>query len=182
MRPTRRGVSLAELLVVMIACTALFSLTGELLCRVMRVQIESRGHADVERNALRLSRQFRSDVHQARVFDLADDDESLVRLELTDGKVAQYTVLDRTIRRQLLRDGEVAAVEVYQFPDPLQCEINELAEPARLQLSIAAKPYSLDPAEPATAVPSNPIHLRVEAVLGRDLRHNAAAASKEDSA
>lgn len=182
MKPSRRGVSLAELLVVMIACTVLFSLTSQLLCRVMRVQIESRGHADVERNALRLSRQFRSDVHRARAVDLAAEDENnLLRLELAGGQIAEYTLLVHTIRRQLVRDGERVALESYAFPDPLRCELQELADPERLLLAISAEPYPASHEQPAASVPSNPLHLRVEAVLGRDLRFGAATASEDDS-
>ena len=55
MNHRRRGVSLTELLVVMTACTVVMTLTSQLICRVMRIQVESRAHVDVERNAMRLA-------------------------------------------------------------------------------------------------------------------------------
>jgi hypothetical protein len=186
MKPSRRGVSLAELLVVMIACVAVISLSSQLICRVMRAQMDSRGHADVERNALRLSRQFRCDVHRAVKAEIAlDKNEVLATLELAGGDVAEYRCDNQEIERTILRNGERVSLEEYRFPETIKCDVKQLSDPPRLQLTALAVPTPVQvlgksEAEEFVAMPpANPVHLRIEAVLGRDQRMASAVASEE---
>jgi hypothetical protein len=186
MKHPRRGVSLAELLVVMIACVAVISLSSQLICRVMRAQMDSRGHADVERNALRLSRQFRSDVHRSVNADLAADSEAaLATLRFANGEVVEYRADEHGIERKLLQNGERASLEEYRFPETIKCEVKQLADPPRLQLTAHAVPTPVQvlgksEAEEFVAMPpANPVHVRIEAVLGRDQRRASASTSEE---
>jgi hypothetical protein len=188
MKHPRRGVSLAELLVVMIACVAVISLSSQLICRVMRAQMDSRGHADVERSALRLSRQFRSDVHRTVEAEIVSDkNEVLATLELAGGDIAEYRCDDQEIERTILRDGERISLEEYRFPETIKCDVKQLADPPRLQLTALAAPtlvptFGKSTAEELVAMPpANPVHVQIEAVLGRDERIASAAASEEAS-
>lgn len=188
MKRSRRGVSLAELLVVMIACMTLITLSSQLICRVMRAHIDSRGNADVERNALRLSRQFRSDAHRAFEVEVdADGKGGLVALELASGEVAEYRYHDHDIVRTLSREGQLVRVEEYAFPESIKCNVEQLRDPTRLQLTALAMPSPIrilgitDSKQPALIQPSNPVHLHVEVVVGRDLRLASAAELKEGS-
>jgi hypothetical protein len=186
MKRSRRGVSLAELLVVMIACVAVISLSSQLICRVMRAQMDSRGHADVERSALRLSRQFRSDVHRAVEAVIASDkNEVLATLELAGGDVVEYRADDHRIERKVLQNGERVSLEEYRFPETIKCDVKQLSDPTRLQFNAIAVPTPVQTfsrqqdQEPIQILPANPIHMQIEAVLGRDQRITSPAASEE---
>ena len=92
---SRRAVSLIELLAVLSGCSIVLGLTASLLHQTMRAQSHTRDFFDVERNAQRLARQFRSDVHAAAAdsieADLADaGDGVLLQMELPDGQSVAY--------------------------------------------------------------------------------------------
>lgn len=186
MKHPHRGVSLAELLVVMIACVAVISLSSQLICRVMRAQMDSRGYADVERSALRLSRQFRSDVHRSVNAKLVAEDKTvLAALEFADGDVVEYRADVHRIERTVLQNGERISLEEFRFPETIKCDLNQLADPPRLQLTVLAVPTPLQilgkskAKELVAMPPANPVHVQIEAVLGRDQRLASAAASEE---
>jgi hypothetical protein len=175
MKRNRRGISLAEMLVVMTAFTVAFSLSGQLLTRVFRIYCRSQDHADVERSALRLSTQFRRDVHQADTAiteTSATDDGVFLRLSMSDGSQLDYSYRGGAIVRQRTGDGELAAREEFKFPEILDVVVQRLGRPSRLELTLTAVrtlAYA-NPEEPAVRVSRNPINVHVETVLGRDRR------------
>ncbi len=169
----RRGASLAELLVVMTACSVVMTLTSQLVCRVMRIQIESRAQVDVERNAMRLSDQFRSDVHRAKsaVTDDGDLAESVVlRLEFADGRLAEYSWDHGTAVRQVSGGEGPAARDEFEFPATADLAIQKTGTPPRLVLTLSttppAKPIGSD--KPLAQPPTIPASLQAVAVIGRD--------------
>src|SRR5215213_9134199 len=92
---SRRAISLIELLAVLSGCSVVLGLTASLLHQTMRAQSHTRDFFDVERNAQRLARQFRRDVHAAAAdsidVDAADaDDGELLRIQLPDGQSVAY--------------------------------------------------------------------------------------------
>ena len=74
----RRAASLAELLVIMSACTIILTTSVQLIHRAMHSQSASRVFFDCERSAQRLSQQFRSDVHEATSGKIKDGAAGLV--------------------------------------------------------------------------------------------------------
>ena len=183
---SRRAVSLVELLVVMSACTVVISLTGGFLCRVMRIQVESRSRVDVERNALRLSDQFRRDVHQARSVEVRDTDARggvFLRLQFADGKHAKYSRRQGTVLRQASGVRNQVSREEYVFPAACQLTIAEIGTPKRIVLMMASGPHDdVSGDDKPIALPVRvPVSLHVESLVGRDLRF-ALATMREEAA
>ena len=186
MNHRRRGVSLTELLVVMTACTVVMTLTSQLICRVMRIQIESRAQFDVERNAMRLADQFRSDVHQAEsaVTDAATLGENvLLQLEFADGQQAEYSRHEGTVLRQVSRAQEPIAREEFEFPAACKLAIQETGSPPRLVLTLSTSPLAAraNGDNQLVSVPMIPASLQVEAEIGRDARFTATPQGEEAS-
>ena len=183
---SRRGVSLVELLVVMTACSAVLALTSQLVCRVMRIQVESRAHADVERNAMRLSEQFRRDVHQAVSAETQRTEPVepvLVQLRFSDGRQVEYSQQDGQLLRLGTGGGIPDSREEFVFPRGCEALVREASAPQRLLLSVTGGPHNAaappaDAKSPATA-PIIPVSVYVEAQLGRDWRFSDRPERKE---
>jgi type II secretory pathway pseudopilin PulG len=181
---SRRGISLIELLVVMSACGVVLTLTSQLLCRVMRIQIESRTQVDVERNSLRLSEQLRHDVHQARVAVTSRPElgnEVFLRLQFADGQQTEYSRHGGTVLRQASGNGSQASREEFVFPATCNLSIQQNGAPPRLTLTITTGPNEARSGddEPLNRALAIPVSLRVEATRGRDLRFATAPARQE---
>jgi hypothetical protein len=174
-----------ELLVIMSACTVLLTLTGVLLHRAMRIQMQSRAHVDAERTSLRLANQFRRDVHRARsaATGNSDPDENpfVLRLEFADGRTAEYSRDGGTVLRLESGGGKPAWREEFVFSAVDEIKIEDEDAPRRLILTMTAKP----PAPPATVdkrlvrTRTVPMSIQAEAVVGRDSRFLAATANQE---
>jgi hypothetical protein len=171
----RRGISLTELLVVMSACGVVISLSSSLVCRVMRIEIESRSLAAVERNALRLSEQFRHDVQQAQTAETPDNSAGeavFLRLRFADGRQAEYSRQDDIILRKVSGNGLPTAREEFEFPATSRLEMQIVGSPQRIVLTISTPPVVATPSDdqPFQALNQRPVSLHAEATLGRDLR------------
>ena len=178
---TRRGASLIELLLIMSACTVVLTLTGVLLHRVMRIQMQSRAHVNVERSALRLSEQFRSDVHQARAAITGNPDQDgnvFLRLESADDHVIAYSRDKGAVKRLETSSNRPTRREEFEFPAASVLRIEQQSVPQRLALTIILKPVDPPPAESKTLGSTNliPASLCAEAVVGRNLRFDATPA------
>jgi hypothetical protein len=175
---SRRGISIVEMLVVMSASTVVLTLASLLIIRAMRVQMESRAHCDVERNALRLSGQFRSDVHQAETAEtkeLAGEDGVFLRLQLPDGNQVKYSRVGGTVQRLASASGQQVWREEFAFPAACDISIRELESPPRIRLTITAK-LTVAPSDgkPTVSTLAIPVSFDVEAALDRDGRIAAA--------
>ena len=184
----RRAISLIELLAVLTGCSIILGLTASLLHQTMRAQSHTRDFFTVERNALRLSRQFRADVHAAAANSIdvvADDagDGALLRLQLPAGEVVEYLrVAEKIIRLTSPEDGTTAREE-YTLSEAMAVTVREVDAPERYLLSITslASPPSTDTPPSAGDVRATPINLEVEATPARDLRYSAASTSSEEA-
>jgi hypothetical protein len=180
---TRRGASLIELLVILSASTVVLTLTGVLLHRAMRIQTLSRAHVDAERTTLRLSEQFRSDVHQARALSSqpGNDGEVFLRLELADGRVAEYSRTNGAVLRSESGGDRPTWREEYAIPGAGALRIEQESAPQRLVMTIILKPAERP--VPNGQAPAGtrfvPMSLCAEAVVGRDLRFATQPASRE---
>jgi hypothetical protein len=170
----RRGISILELLVIMSASTVVLTLSSLLIIRAMRVQMESRAHCDIERNALRLSKQLRSDVHQshtAETNDEAEKDGVFLRLQWPDGKRVDYSRVGGIVLRLASTNGNQVWREEFAFPAACDLDIRELDTPPRIALTITASAKVAPSADqPPASTLAVPVSFHVEATLGRDRR------------
>ncbi len=182
----RAAISLVELLVVMSACTLILSTVSVLLYRTMRAQSEASYFFDAERSALRLSRQFRDDVHRAKsvssAVDGADRAEPFaLQLELADGAQVEYRQTTEGVVRFLTQEGRQRAREDYRFAEEATIAVRRLDSPQRLELLIIAMPEDGQSRSESAAqrLRHAPLELRVETLVGADLQRTVAAASEE---
>ena len=179
---TRRGASLVELLMIMSACTVVLTLTGVLLQRVMRIQMQSRAHVNVERSALRLSEQFRSDVHQARAAVTGNPEQDgvvFLRLESADNRVIAYSRDKGAVKRLESSSNQPTRREEFEFPAASVLQIEQQTAPQRLALTIILKPVDPAPTDnkPLASTSVIPVSLCAEAVVGSDLRFDSTPAA-----
>jgi hypothetical protein len=163
-----------ELLLVMSACTVVLTLSSALIVRAMRTQMQSRAYGDAERNALRLSEQFRQDVHAAKsaaTSNAAQRGNAFLKLQLATGQQVNYYLADGTVQRQKSGNSHPSSRESFVFPAGIELSVRELSLPPRISLAVWLDPAS----EVSSEIPRQislipPVSLHVEAVLGHDLR------------
>jgi hypothetical protein len=178
MTTSRRGISLTELLVVMTACSALVTLSSGLICRIMRVHVESRAYNDAERNANRLADSFRRDVHRAQSITpnrAANRDSMLLQLELADGRQAEYSWQNDTVLREESGADRPSSREEFALPTTCELAIEELDAPRRIVMTVSSdlKARLLDDPKVRPVGHLVAINLQVEAVVGRDAKITA---------
>lgn len=171
---TRRGVSLVELLVMLSACTTLLTLTGSLLHRAMRVDVQARANSNAERTTMRLSEQFRQDVHDAATVTLgaAPAEGTFLQIELGSGRLIEYSRAGGAVLRTETGSRLSAWREEYVFPEIGSLTIGQNAGPDRLHLTIITAPAK-EPAngsKPQRGGDMVPVSLSAEAVVGRNAR------------
>jgi prepilin-type N-terminal cleavage/methylation domain-containing protein len=166
----RRGVSLVELLVVMSLGTVVLTTSAVVLHRMMHSHGKTRSVLAASRSGLRLSDQFRSDVHRATKVTTNDLPEGIVlQLQLGETNVIQYSHVAGVVRRTELEGEIVASREEYAFPANSQLTIREQSSPSLVSLSIRSMPG--DPGGPAQHGFATAVHLLIEARPGRDSRY-----------
>src|SRR6478752_9485917 len=100
----RTALSLIELMAAVSACSVILTTCAVLLHRVMRADSDSRSLGDIERNAARLSNQFRDDVHQASVASLDHSNmknEVVLKLTLPQDQSLEYSCARGRVLRVL---------------------------------------------------------------------------------
>ena len=177
---TRRGISLVELVVVLTACSAVLTTSAVLLHRVMHLHGKTRSFLSAQRNALRLSDQFRADVHRAgTVLENDRPDEAALRLRLLEGQIVEYRHELGVVRRTLSAGDQVVSREDFTFPPESKVAIRHTDSPPRVVLTITNDPAMDD--SPALKSFAAPVNLHAEASLGRDARFRDAQMDKEAS-
>jgi len=171
----RRATSLIEMLVVMSACTVILTISAGLIHRAMHAESATRSFFDGQRSALRLSEQFRSDVHAATAASLEDasrHDGLFLRLQLADDQTVEYRRRESNLLRFLLKKDHEIARDEFVFSSPLELSIRVEATPRRLILEITAGSVALTATKGAKqplAAYLVPVNLQLEACLARDL-------------
>jgi hypothetical protein len=172
----RSAISLGELLVVMSLCSVVLTMSMQIIQRAMQAHLRAKEYLSIERNVLRLSRQFRCDVHEATEASLISENpdtglagEAVVSLPSRDGNVIQYRRTARGILRVVLSGEEVAAREEFRLPPSCDLRLEEAPTPRRLVLSITSGPTTVPRDEgPAFDAHAIPLQFHAEAVLGRN--------------
>jgi len=182
--PKRRGVSLAELLLTMSACTVILTMSAGLIHRALHTQSKSRSFFDTERSAMRLSESFRRDVHAAQdaaIGTAAQDEGLLLRLQFSGSQLVEYRQAAGRVERTLHVNGSVRSREAFVFAADTQLTA-EKVPPHLVVLSIVPPPDAPGPADrPLLTAYSRPVSLRAEAVLGRNASLVDVATAQEDS-
>lgn len=181
---SRRALSLVELLVVMSGCSVVLTTSAALIHRAMHAQSRTRSFFDVERNALRLSGQFRRDVHRAigTVANDPTDPDVFLRLELPDHQTVAYRHADGRVVRTLSRSGSRTSREEFSFTSANALELRQEEAPRRLILTITGVPderLTTTGGRQFEHFRDPPVSVRTEAVLGRDWRFADPAANEE---
>ena len=178
----RRGVSLAELLLAMSACSVILTMSVGMIHRVMHTQSRTRSFFDGERAALRISRQFRQDVHSARSA-VTDADrlvpEVLLQLEMEDEQTIEYRRVNAGLQRVLLEKDEVHSREEYAVQVEMGASFRQESPPLVVLSIVPEKPAGQSGQSLARPV-TKPVSLYVEARLGAD-RFTSASAAQEDA-
>jgi hypothetical protein len=171
---TRRATSLIELLVVMSACTIILTMSAGLVHRAMHAQTAARAFFDGERSALRLSAQFRADVHQtttATIEDSSHGDGVFLRLRLTDDEAVEYRQNESVVLRTMTQHGSGLSRTEFAFQPPFSLAIREERAPLCLILSITAgsvEATAPDGKQQPLIAYRVPLSLEIEACLDRN--------------
>lgn len=116
----RRGASLFELMAAMSAATVVIATAAALVHRTFTLESRSRAVVADERAALRLARQFRTDIHEAAAvsFPCSDTDAPLVAITGAEGGVV-YRATDSGLVRLATSGTAEAARESFSFSRPV---------------------------------------------------------------
>lgn len=168
----RHGFTLVELLVVISACSVILTTSVALIHRVMQTHQRTKEFFDVERVAVRLSDQFRRDVHQATEALVNVDamgEEPFLRLKLLNNQAIDYHHTDGRLRRMESREGMVTSREEFAFPDSVDLHIQETGSPRRVVLSLSTAPDRGRETGQRSPYPHHaPVLLQIDARLNRD--------------
>ena len=171
---TRRGASLVELLVIMSACTAILTMSASLIHRAMRTHSQTRAFFDVERNALRLSNQFRQDIHRAAdcTVDNNPQEAAFLRIETVDRQIVEYRQENGAIFRTSFKNDQAITRDEFLFPAVANLSLREESSPRRLILSISTpvEESKMAKEQALKTFQSMPTVCQVEAIVGRDRR------------
>ena len=180
---SRHAWSLIEMMVVISGCTVILTTSAALIHRTMRARADSQSFLDVERNANRLSAQFRADVHQATAAAVGDgsSDGVLLRLEFPEQQRVEYRAVVGSVVRTLSFDGRPKSRDHFAFDSASQIEVRELETPRRLVLTIASavRDAQSPPPRRAAGYAATPVALRVEASMNRNGGRSATSTGEE---
>jgi len=159
----RRGTTLIELMVTISTASVLLLLATSVVHRMMRFESKSRQRASVHRTAVRLSHDFRKDIHQADSFQIRgrEDQPPTIRLVLPEGSDVTYRVTQHRVLREQRIDDQQVARETYDFPADYQVSFSR-SSPRLAELTVVHNPRL------AGIGPQTVLH--VEAEAGRLLR------------
>lgn len=158
-KPTRRGVSLVETLVIISAASTVLTLTGLLIHRTMQASSRAQAFHSDEANAWRVSAQLRIDTVGAKSAEIRGNSLTLYG---HDGTTIRYDGSESGLRRTV-SDGESdLASDIYSFRGIKGWSLNETKSPRCLTL--VANPPQYDGLGSTGA----PLRLRVTVGLPED--------------
>jgi prepilin-type N-terminal cleavage/methylation domain-containing protein len=158
----RRAFTLIEMIVVITVGAALMGIAVSLLLVLFRTERIGRAHGGESGSIQQLADQFRRDVHAAADVTVHDKDRQRCQFALTPDCSVQYTMAPDGISREEQLLSRNMRRELYALPKDttLAVDVDRAASPAVVTMTIQPKDASRRPGNV----------LRVEAVLGRDLR------------
>ena len=163
----RRAMSLVELTVVMSSCTLILTLTTVLIHRVMRHQSQTRLFFDGQRSGMRLSEQFRRDVHEATTAVTTELPEGVfLRLPGREEQSIDYQRTERGILRVKMAGEGISSRDEFRFPDAVEAVVRRQEAPPLIILEVKPR-HDASGGSPRPNAFSTPTHLQVQAHLGR---------------
>ncbi|MGI9427904.1 MAG: prepilin-type N-terminal cleavage/methylation domain-containing protein, partial [Bythopirellula sp.] len=156
--------TLVEMLVCISMGSVLMGLALTMVHRTMRIEFAARSNSQVERTAIRLSSQFRHDVHRAQTAsrNSLQAGAVTVRLVLPGERSIVYQLEQNIALRQQQRTAGQTQRESFVFPEDYHFQVEELTNPARLALILERDPQLIG------VSPQRRLH--VEAVVGQFLQ------------
>ena len=116
----RRGASLFELMAAMSAASVVLATSTALVHRTFFIESRSRAVVADERVALRLARQFRTDVHEASTVAVCRDDSDAPLVDIADGEGSvRYRVTESGLLRVAMSGTAEACREPFSFSRPV---------------------------------------------------------------
>jgi hypothetical protein len=151
-------------------------MSASLVHRAMHAQSATRSFFDGERSAMRLSEQFRANVHQATTAEVespARGNGLFLRIHLPDEQIVEFRQMSDSVLRVMSRHDAVISRDEFAFPSPLELAVREEQSPQRLVLTVSAG--SLAKATPTVeeqppSAYAMPLNVEVEACLDRDFQ------------
>jgi prepilin-type N-terminal cleavage/methylation domain-containing protein len=159
----RRAYTLIEMI---IAISVAATLTGIAMCLLLTMfRSEQSGRAQLAQaeSLVRLADQFRQDVHSALGEAVVNPkDPHDWQFKLTANRVVQYTLANDVLSRQVRSGSKDVQREAFRLPEDstVAISVDRATNPAVVSLTVQPGEASLRRCHP----------LRVDAVLGRDLR------------
>ncbi len=159
----QRGFTLVELMATISSASVLLMLATGVVHSTMRFESTCRQRASVHRAAVRLSHDFRYDIHRANGFRISDraDQPPTIRLILPEGSEVTYQVTHQRVLREQRLGAQQVARETYDFPADYQVMFSQ-SEPRMAELTVEHH-LQLVGVDPQTVV-------HVQAEVGRLLR------------
>lgn len=159
----QRGFTLVELMATVSTSSVLLMLATGVVHSTMRFESMSRQRAEVHRAAVRLSHDFRQDIHRANGFRISDraDQPPTIHLTLPEGSEVTYQVTRQRVLREQRLGAQQVARETYDFPANYRVMFSQ-SEPRMAELTVEHH-LQLVGVDPQTVV-------HVQAEVGRLLR------------
>jgi len=179
---SRRGVSLAELLLLLSIIMVLISLSAKLIHRVMWAHSKSVAFQRSEQSAWRLASQFRRDVHAADAAVVgAESEQNQVTLTNAGQRHIEYRVTGRSVIRTLAEGEKPVSREAFNFPSELVLHVEKLDSPERVLFVLESTSHTVPGPDqrPLRSVERVPLAMRLEACLGRAPEQAMTPAAKE---
>lgn len=163
-----RGASLVELIAAMSAASVVMATSAALVHRTFSIESRSRAVVADERVALRLGRQFRSDIHEAAAVAVCSGDPAIPVVAITTPEASiAYRVTDSGLLRIATSGTTEATREPFTF-----------SRPATWQATHAGRLITLSGSAAADASPRPQLAVEIVAATKSDA---VAAPGKEGS-
>ena len=170
---SRSGFSLIHMVTVIGMMSILMTMSGVLIQSLLRSDQSVSRQGALEMTLLKLSHQFRDDVHAARELDLKQDNvvpTDSLELSASQSSRVTYRVVDETVIRESLNGNQRTGREVYRVPDckvQFRSEANDGDQPRFLALDIDRPGLTMTPQQKSAMGKRN---LTIVAELGRNLK------------
>jgi prepilin-type N-terminal cleavage/methylation domain-containing protein len=171
----RRGFTLIEMVAVVTIGTVLMGIAVLLLHSLLKSHDSGREHINYYRTLNRLAEQFRSDAHATEKTSSADDGKTFDFLpNAADSAKIRYQLLPGRIDRTELKGEKAVRQDSYKLLPDMQAAINIQTDKDTEIASIL-----ISPNQDQTKL-YHPLPVRIDAVLGRDLKSSKVQPATED--
>lgn len=130
----RHAFTLVELIIALSASSVLMVLAIGLVHRSMSASSLAKGRADDQQTLVRLSNQFRKDVHASSAAELSDSNQ--LRLQRPQGHSIDYAIDGSRCQREESLENGRRHRETYRLNQDSQLAFSQLSDPERVTLVV----------------------------------------------